>query len=1238
LADYNANIRVSADTGGAEDKLRRITTSLTSIEKVAGDALSGTVRQYENLLRLGRARMASNNSETLEAVKGAKAVTRAQQLLNIELKAQNDLLREARGLRPADVENKATNTYRTTQNRKRFLKAETDDAEALQKALQDLEKRQADVSNADLQARKELLAIGAQEVRQVIERTKLLQRMPKGFGLDKNRALPNSEMLGADSRGIQRLSTEEDRFNNELAQSVERLQEIDRLEQSRIRRAEKLRNIANYQGTSGVLPGQTSDIIPGTMYNGPIGPKPGKNFKPGGGRSGGVDRGESLALGIGFPLLFGAGPASILGGAAGSFIGDSGFGGQILLSAIGGIIDKFAAGIAKIGLATNDLTGNFNELQQAMVFTSRTQEQQIKLLLDAGRVQEAANAIQNRLNDVVGAGGTQDLQKVGIAADELSRAWGELTLQMQAALAGPLGTILKLISGGVKQQTATNDFNRAMFTDNKAFTEFVQKRNKQDNMSFTKLLNPEVNASRRTQLAREFLNQPQYNKGGNAQLSPEEAGKARKAAEATADKIQSAYREGFALQQKGQDLERQAVDMRRSFENEVFNRRQEIARLEISNQRQAAQVQIEAADLALRKQFSGAEGFEAQVLGAAREYVKSTAEGQADLESKRRTLDLDLAKIRKGVQDYEYSVQQQINSFVRSTEQYKMDVADYQLKMSRQINDEARLTAAATGAGNPAGAYMQGGIGPRGAGQYGPHFDIAKQGGGFYARTALDNYVSVNGKPLSSGSTVNGGEYGASRDGGSRTHMARDYAFGGKAALTLKNGAKWMGSTASSYGDNAVFQTPDGQIYRIIHGKFNGSVGSQLMDAKNNIRPTAPGGIPGAPRVSGLGNELEAATQKQVELEAKLSKLKQDGALFALKQAAEGPRVIQQKTDELNLVQAEANSLRVVSQQEQERLTRSARNNEILKQTAAENERILKALKPQLNADSYKQVEAALSTRLDLKRQELAIDQQTLALAQQRQFIEQRSGLQSQLGVVGKGFQAGYIGNAASTYESALMQYGDMGKAQELADLTRQLDLARISNDAFNQSIQGIGDAFSQSMAEGVGSLTTGAASAQQIFANMLNAMASALLSAATKMIAQYIAIGIARMFAGLGTSGSAGPALSDLSAPASITNPLGDLTGIGASYRAAGGPVSGGSPYIVGEKGPELFVPSRSGSIVPNHALGGGGTTNVVVNVDASGSNVQGDASQAKQLGAVISMAVQAELVKQKRPGGILA
>lgn len=92
-----------------------------------------------------------------------------------------------------------------------------------------------------------------------------------------------------------------------------------------------------------------------------------------------------------------------------------------------------------------------------------------------------------------------------------------------------------------------------------------------------------------------------------------------------------------------------------------------------------------------------------------------------------------------------------------------------------------------------------------------------------------------------------------------------------------------------------------------------------------------------------------------------------------------------------------------------------------------------------------------------------------------------------------------------------------------------------------------------------------------------------------------------------------------------------------GIPQRAAGGPVSAGSPYIVGERGPELFMPRTSGSIYPNDAMGMGGA-NIVVNVDASGSSVQGNQPDAAALGRVVGAAVQAELIKQKRPGGLLA
>jgi hypothetical protein len=67
------------------------------------------------------------------------------------------------------------------------------------------------------------------------------------------------------------------------------------------------------------------------------------------------------------------------------------------------------------------------------------------------------------------------------------------------------------------------------------------------------------------------------------------------------------------------------------------------------------------------------------------------------------------------------------------------------------------------------------------------------------------------------------------------------------------------------------------------------------------------------------------------------------------------------------------------------------------------------------------------------------------------------------------------------------------------------------------------------------------------------------------------------------------------------VGNFIGSLNPFGGG-KAAGGPVSMGKTYLVGEKGPELFSPSSNGNIVPNHKLGGtsSGTT---INISVSGA-----------------------------------
>lgn len=87
-----------------------------------------------------------------------------------------------------------------------------------------------------------------------------------------------------------------------------------------------------------------------------------------------------------------------------------------------------------------------------------------------------------------------------------------------------------------------------------------------------------------------------------------------------------------------------------------------------------------------------------------------------------------------------------------------------------------------------------------------------------------------------------------------------------------------------------------------------------------------------------------------------------------------------------------------------------------------------------------------------------------------------------------------------------------------------------------------------------------------------------------------------------------------------SSTDTLTYIEGTGFTFRASGGPVESGSPYIVGEKGKELFIPNTDGTIVPNFKLNDYTATNKVVtqtstpNVTVNVINQSGQNVTAKQ------------------------
>ena len=88
------------------------------------------------------------------------------------------------------------------------------------------------------------------------------------------------------------------------------------------------------------------------------------------------------------------------------------------------------------------------------------------------------------------------------------------------------------------------------------------------------------------------------------------------------------------------------------------------------------------------------------------------------------------------------------------------------------------------------------------------------------------------------------------------------------------------------------------------------------------------------------------------------------------------------------------------------------------------------------------------------------------------------------------------------------------------------------------------------------------------------------------------------------------------------FTGAIAGILGAFGGARADGGPVTGGVPYLVGERGPELFMPANSGNIVPNKSLKGMSGGSTVINVTVQGGSAP-DVRRAAGQGAREALAI---------------
>jgi len=183
---------------------------------------------------------------------------------------------------------------------------------------------------------------------------------------------------------------------------------------------------------------------------------------------------------------------------------------------------------------------------------------------------------------------------------------------------------------------------------------------------------------------------------------------------------------------------------------------------------------------------------------------------------------------------------------------------------------------------------------------------------------------------------------------------------------------------------------------------------------------------------------------------------------------------------------------------------------------------------------------------------------------------------------------------------------------QEASDLTPSLQKLG------DQAITGLGDAFTSAI--------TGAKN----FADAMRNMAKSVIDSLIKMLVQKYIVDAAfgAITSAINPTGANGAPI--------LTGSTGIEFGPAENYvgRALGGPVTGGRPYMVGEKGPELMIPSGNGSIVPNNQLGGGGVT-VVQNINVTTGVQQTVRAEIANLLPQISNAAKSAVADARMRGG---
>jgi hypothetical protein len=979
-------------------------------------------------------------------------------------------------------------------------------------------------------------------------------------------------------------------------------------------------------------------------------------------------------IGGAFPLLFGQGLGASVGGGLGGFAGGFaggglGFGLSLIGTALGTAFDTAVQSAKELGAALQKPVENFDKLAEKSFFSSRGQEELIKKTIQSGNASFASALIQQEAIKKVGVNGVKNLKYLETQSDKLGRSFAEVGVGIQAFIAGPLGSLLdalnayalepavvanrlKAVRGGLsseQQKILDREIARAggLAESSRLPSEKVPAG------LFDNELNVFIDTISRIkpEKVKEIIDRFESAALANVRTTPKEAIETqinvknkelelRDIGKNVIDQARNAAREQQDLDKQRFEIiesyEESIRQIRKQIEDEVANRRFAILEKEnslldlqaenrIKEFERFTKTSIEKAGAGKPKEIEDIAKRTAEIVSTflteqiSAEEKAAKIKRDAALEAKR--LDFEAlnfkVEVEKQVSKLNVDTAKQVKQINEQTQRRNEEYSSNKFKLERRIA-ELELAAVKIDVNREIAALKE-------------LLKTARPGDKSYFEQQLKlQYIQQ--KIVSEG-------------------IAEIKNL--KPPANLGAIAPVGGGAISTAGIDSLVKTQSDQIAR------------QTAEALRSVE------FAYANSAETLASEIEKIS---AEILTPLADL---GVAIPLENAKALP--VSNKITENE--QRRARYSQLINQGYKESIANKIIELEFAgKLATAQYDAAIQQLRSQEYYDEA------------LKTQRAILDDRIKALRIERGLTETTETRKKQIdgtiaGITRYSAELGTVIRTSLDSQAVLLEKakaGIPGAIQSFAPQLIQKERRNEIEDFVNQGIsslndleatairvsQGIGNAVGNSFEQLVTGLLDGTATGQEVFAGFLKSVAEILAKEAVSIIATYTAIGIARIFAGLSGGGSTffdasatpiqstnwggsgGGLFGNLGTDWSQAPSIGGVQGFANGAAFTNSIVSSPTLFkfadgasmetgLMGEAGPEAIMPLTRG---PGGRLGvdasgaGGGSIMVNVSVDASGSKVQGDEAQGAQLGRVIGAAVQQELIKQKRPGGLLA